>query len=336
MHDVNGATGAPAVISSTATAGNDVLASRVQGVRDDRITVGEVADAYMRQYAGRDTTRVQRIEFWRAKLGCVRLRDVSDDDVYFALQELATQRGRHYCGRDADGRPILKGKHRPLSPSTVNRYFAALQAMCTWSIKHRVAPRGWDNPCKRVERRAEHNARVRFLSDAERARLLAACRNSDWPKLYLIVLLAITTGARRGELQRLRWDDIDLDRAVATLHVTKNNDRRVLPLVPGVIEELRRHTSAPAALVFASKRRPQQPFNLIPSWYAALKAAEVRNFRFHDLRHSCASYLAQSGASLVQIADVLGHRNLATTRRYSHLTTAHKADLVHKVLGGFR
>jgi integrase len=326
-----------ATISSVAATGKQSATAPCARVeRDGQITVGELADRYMRQYAGRDESRGQRVGYWCAKLGDVRLADLSDDAIFFALQDLATERGRYWCGRDADGRPIYKAKHKALSTATLNRYAAALGAVITWSIKQRIAPRGFDNPCRRVQRQAERNGRVRFLSDDERARLLAACRSSQWPLLYLLVLLAITTGARRGELERLRWNDVDVDRAVATLHETKNGDRRVLPLVTAVVEELRKRGGAPSALVFASRRRPDQAYNHVPAWHVALKSARVRDFRFHDLRHSCASYLAQSGATLVQIADVLGHRNLAVTRRYSHLATAHKADLVHKVLGDFR
>jgi integrase len=69
-------------------------------------------------------------------------------------------------------------------------------------------------------------------------------------------------------------------------------------------------------------------------WDKAVKKAEISNFRFHDLRHTCASYLAQNGATLLQIADVLGHKQLEVTKRYSHLCVDHKQSLVDRVLGG--
>ncbi|MHB8495649.1 MAG: tyrosine-type recombinase/integrase [Casimicrobiaceae bacterium] len=318
MEPVHKSAGDCVAISSATPTGNGALPAlaRLRTQRDGQLTIHELADQYISWYAGRDTSRPQRIAFWCTKLGDVRLADLTDDDVYFILQDLATERGRYWCGNDADGRPIFKAKRKPFAPASINRYAAALGAMLTWAVKHRIAPRGWENPCRRLERRTENNSRVRYLSDDERERLLAACRRSKWPKLYLLVLLALTTGARRGELERLRWADVDLDQAVATLHESKNGDRRVLPLVPVAVEELRKHVSAAFALVFPSKRQPDTAYNHVPVWHAALRSAVVRDFRFHDLRHSCASYLAQSGASLVQIADVLGHRNLAVTRRY--------------------
>jgi len=204
-----------------------------------------------------------------------------------------------------------------MAPATINRYAAALAAVLTWAIKKRIAPRGWENPCKGIERRPEDNEVVRFLSESERVALLSECKKSVWSKLYLFVLIALTTGARRGEIERMRWGDfaLGLEQPVCSVNKTKNGDRKVLPLVPAVVEELRRHMGAPTALVFASKRRPDVAYNHVPSWHRALKGAGVRNCRFHDLRHSCASYLAQSGATLLEIAEVLGHRQLSVTKR---------------------
>lgn len=317
---------------STGAAGR----SLAPGVRDGRIRLSDVIDGYMAAYSGRDTSRTQRLAFWRAELGSVSLGDLSDDQVFDATEALAARRGRYFAGRDALGAPILKAKSRVLSPATVNRYQAALSAVLTWAMRRRIAPRGWQNPCRVVSLRAENNEIVRFLSESERHAVLSACRESKWPLLYPLVLLALTTGARRGELAALRWCDIDLERAEATVHRSKNGDKKVLPLVPAVVDELVKHQGAPTRLVFPSQRRPDKAYNFGPAWEIALKAAGVRSFRFHDLRHSCASYLAQAGAPLLQIAEVLGHRQLSVTRRYSHLTTKNKADLVVKVLGSIR
>jgi integrase len=300
------------------------------------LTVADLVDEYMLAYCGRDTTRATRLAWWRERLGAMRLSDVSDDDVYFAMESLAQQRGRYYAGRDAEGRPILKAKARPIAPATLNRYQAAASALFSWAIRTRRAPKTWDNPCRRLEMRTERNERVRFLSDDERERLLAACRASKWDRLYLLVLMALTTGARRGELEGLRWSAIDLQRGEARLFDTKNGEPRVLVLLPAVLEELRKHSGAPSSLGFASRRRPDQAYTSDPAWRAALRVAKLRDFRFHDLRHSCASYLAQAGAGLLEIAEVLGHKQLTVTRRYSHLTTTHRRALVGRVLGDIR
>lgn len=299
-------------------------------------TVRDLVDAYMLAYRGRDSTRPSRLAWWRDRFGDARLSTVDEDAVYFAMEALANRRGRYYAGRDADGEAIMKAKGKPLSPATLNRYQAAASALFSWAIKTRRAPKGWANPCRQLEMRQERNERVRFLSDAERARLLTACRASSWPRLYLLVLMALTTGARRGELEGLRWSDVDFERGEARVATTKNGEPKVHVLLPAVLEELVRHRAAPAALVFGSKRRPGQAFNSVPAWHVALEAAAVTDFRFHDLRHSCASYLAQAGAGLLEIAEVLGHKQLSVTKRYSHLTTKHKRALVGRVLGDIR
>ena len=338
MNAISQSAGNLTVISSTAETGNDVSSTSTppRAPRDGRITIAALIDAYMAQYAGRDPSRPQRLAWWAGRLGQVRLGDLTDDLIADALDHLATQRGRYWAGNDVDGKPIYRAKKRSFSGASVNRYGAALAAVLTWSIKKRIAPPGWASPMSGIERRLESRGRVRFLLAAERQALLYECQRSTWSKLYLLVLLALTTGARRGELEALRWADIDLDAALCTLHITKNNDRRILPLVAAAVEELKKHVAASSSLVFASRRRPDVPYNHVPAWHKALRDAGVRDFVFHDLRHSCASYLAQSGATLLEIAEVLGHRNLSVTRRYSHLTTMNKRNLVNRVLGDIK
>lgn len=302
-------------------------------LRAGHLPIGDIIDLYMQHYAGRDSTRVQRLGWWRGQVGSVALQDLTDDHVHAALEALKLQASRFYAGDDADGRPIYRAKRKSLAPATVNRYSASLAAVITWTIKRRVAPKGYVHPCRAIERLAENNERVRFLSDDERARLLSACRESPWPRLYLLVLMALTTGARKGELVGLHWSEVDAARGVAHVGRTKNGDPRVLPLVPAVIEELERFRGAPSSPVFCSPRDARKPFAFEPRWHDAVKAARLKAFRFHDLRHSCASLLAASGATLLEIGDVLGHRQLAMTKRYSHLTTGHKAALVGRVMG---
>lgn len=301
--------------------------------RSGAILVKDLIDLYMAHYAGRDMTRQSRLTWWTQRLGEKALQDVSDDDVHAALEDLAHQHARYFAGKDADGKPIYKARKRARAPATINRYSASLGAVMTWAIRRRIAPKGYVHPCRTVERRVENNERVRFLSDEERSALLAACKASAWPRLYLLVLMALTTGARRGELVGLRWRDIDLEGSVAHVGRTKNGDARLLPLVPAVLDELQRFKGADSALVFPSTRVPTQPMSFESRWQAALAAAGVKKFTFHSLRHSCASMLAQNGATLLEIGDLLGHRQVQMTKRYSHLATGHKAALVNRLLG---
>lgn len=316
---------------------NALEAQRNTRRRPGRISVSAAIDRYMAEYAGRDRTRGYQLAAWDSLLGDAWLDSLHEDDVFAALERIRTEPALVYVGKDSDGAPVHRAKRTRRSGPTVNRYRSAFMAVCSWALKQRLVPRTWQNPCHGVEPQPEKGGIVRFLSDAERASLLAACRESSWPRLYLIVLMAITTGARRGELLSLTWGDVNLERRIAHVHATKNGHPRALPLVDQVVTELRRFASErPQALLFAGKSRTGRPRHFETSWRHALARAGIERFRFHDLRHTCASYLAQNGASLLEIADVMGHRQLAMVKRYAHLTTDTKAKLVNRVLGEIR
>lgn len=234
--------------------------------------------------------------------------------------------------------PDLIGRHRDklqndegFAPGTVNRYLSALSKGFSNAVREwRWLP---DNPLRHVSKKSEPRGRVRYLDDEERVRLLEACRKSEYTPLYLMVLFAVTTGMRRGELLGLRWSDIDLDRNVAVLHNTKNGDRRSVPIVPEVAELLREHGKVRRIgndLVFKSDD-PAEVWTFDKAWYAALKKAKIKDFRFHDLRHTAASYLAMSGSTTAEIAAVLGHRTLQMVKRYAHLSDQHVGTVVQRM-----
>lgn len=221
-----------------------------------------------------------------------------------------------------------KAKHR--RPATANRFMAALGKAFSDAVRE------WhwlnDNPMRRVTKEREAPGRVRYLSDEEREALLRACGESKLPELRLIVLLALTTGMRRGELLGLRWPDMDLERRLIVLEKTKNRERRSVPAVSEVAALLREHSKVRRLntdLVFAAANG--KPLSIDKAWYAALEAAKVEDFRFHDLRHSCASYLAMSGATTPEIAAVLGHKTLAMVKRYAHLSDQHVGTVVERM-----
>ena len=151
--------------------------------------------------------------------------------------------------------------------------------------------------------------------------------------LYLLVLMAITTGARRGELLCLRWNDIDFEKQVAYVNNTKNGEAKALPLTIDVINELQVFNQNDSSLIFGSKIT-SKPYVFYKPWKRAVDEAELIDFRFHDLRHTTASYLAQNGATLLEIADVLGHKQIEVTKRYAHLCIEHKSSLINRVMGG--
>lgn len=217
------------------------------------------------------------------------------------------------------------------TPATVNRYLAVLSHMFTIAIKEW----GWleVNPILKVNKLKEPRGRVRFLSDEERSRLLTVCQQSSSQYLYLVVVLALSTGARRMEILGLRWSDVDLKRNVIILHQTKNGERRILPIVHHALDLLKEHAKVRTLhteLVFPGKNL-KTPIDIRTPWETALKQAEIADFKFHDLRHSAASYLAMNGATLAEIAEVLGHQTLQMVKRYAHLSEAHTAKVVARM-----
>jgi len=220
------------------------------------------------------------------------------------------------------------------SNATLNRYMAALSVVFTYAYKSLE----WldSNPIEKIRKYQEPKGRIRYLDDEECARLIAVCKESDNPLLYPAVMLAITTGARRSEILGLRWADVDLNAKRAILHETKNGEKRTLAIIEPALSLLCEMESkrGDSEFVFYPRRYTGEKHhaNIMHAWYAALSAADIKDFRFHDLRHTTASYLAMDGATMGEIADILGHKTLQMTKRYSHLSDQHKQSVVERVM----
>jgi integrase len=203
-----------------------------------------------------------------------------------------------------------------VSPATVHRYLAALSSAFTWACQDE---RQWlqDNPVRRVARPkdtrpVEVRERRRFLSADERERLLQACKESRSSWLYEVVLLALPIGARRGEILTLRRKHVDLAHGHVWFHDTKNRADRRVPLVGPIVDILRRRyhdvvTPHPETLLFPAPAGGR-PVDIRTAWNTAIQKAGIENFKFHDLRHTTASYLRLNGHALGDITDVLGHK----------------------------
>ena len=279
------------------------------GLTSVSISLGVLIDRYLKdEYSGKYLKeQSSKLEFWLSNIGDKPLVEITTTDISLSLDSLS--------------------KH--LSNATVNRYKAAISVVFSYACRQYNLPY---NPVSNIRSKPENNERIRFLSDDERKRLLKACRASKWSKLYLLVLMAITTGARKGELLNLKFSDIDFGRQTAFVKTSKNGQPRVLPLTNEVVTELSGFKDQEAELIFNSELKLDRPMCFTKQWKKVLVQTDIENFRFHDLRHSCASYLAMNGASLLEIADVLGHRQISMTQRYSHLCTNHKARLINKVM----
>ena len=225
------------------------------------------------------------------------------------------------------GKSVEINKQR--SSNTVLRQKAVLSSIFKYAIK-----RGYinDNPAEGVSVDSTPNEVERFLDDRERDALLDACKKSTWDKMYLLVMMAITTGMRKAEILNLTWKDIDFDKGLAKLATTKNGSRRINPIPAFALEELKKFREPGGNLIFSSPTDARKPFNFRVQWNKALTRAGIKNFRFHDLRHTAASYLVMNGASLHETAELLGHKSTQTTKRYAHLSTDHKSALAERIM----
>lgn len=253
--------------------------------------------------------------FWANEFGSYALHAVTPDMIATVRDRMLAEITTH---------------HKPRAPATVKRYLAALSRLFTVAVKE------WrwvhDNPVSKIQKPAESQGRTRFLTQEEIKSLLKAAKESPCRHLYPFIVLALSTGMRRGEIFGLRWEDIDYNHNQIMLRTTKNGEPRCPPLSNFAKEVIKGHYRGEAlsALIFVSTTNPNSPFDIKKAWHNALKKAGLndKGIVVHTLRHSTASHLALNGKSLHDIASLLGHKDLQVTRRYAHLTNPYKAKMV--------
>lgn len=203
-----------------------------------------------------------------------------------------------------------------VSSSTINRELALMKHMYSIAVKEWEWCR--DNPVKRVSMEKEGQPRDRWLTSEEEEMLLKVC--PEW--LQEVVVFALHTGMRQGEILGLRWKDINLLGSTATLDRTKNGDRRIVPLnrtAKELLEQKGKLRHIATDKVFTnSAGNPMDSGNLRRAFMGALKKAKITGFCFHDLRHTCATRMAQRGIDLYRVQKILGHKDIKTTQRYAH------------------
>lgn len=265
--------------------------------------------------------------YWREQLGDMRLDKLTPEQIALHRDRLL-------------GAPCRGHNHKtskPRSSATVRNYLIELGRLFALAVKEMRVMEA--NPVTRVKKPRGSTEIVRFLSDAERTALLDACKASEQADLYAFVLFALTTGARKGEIAGLEWAQVDLARRWAIFPRTKNGDSRGVPLTNTVCAllgarlALHNQVEAPRDAEAYALWARVFPVDITRAWHAAIARAKIENFRFHDLRHSCGSAMVQNGANLAEVATLLGHKGLAMTLRYSHISNAGTSRLVDRVMG---
>lgn len=210
---------------------------------------------------------------------------------------------------------------RTISNATVNRELDTLSGIFNKAV-------AWGrlkaSPMKSVKALKVPQGRLRFLEEEQIVNLLSNCTGN----LKAIVTLALFTGMRRGEIFGLKWYDIDSKRNIITLLDTKNGDKREVPMneqVQNALINLKKH---PKCEYIFCDENGVPVHDIRKSYSTALKKSGITNFRFHDLRHTFASQLVMSGIDLNTVRELLGHRDLTMTLRYSHLSCNHRQKAV--------
>ncbi len=214
------------------------------------------------------------------------------------------------------------------SPRTVQHLIATLKHFFNKAIEWGIIS---ENPARFVKSPRFDNRKLRFLTYEEAKKLLAECkkRNNDINRIYLLVLLALTTGMRRSELFKLKWGDINFERNEITVHETKSGNKRICFLAPQVKKELlklkERIKPEKDQLLFPTQKGKMQ--NSTPTIYRKIvnelfndpSTEKKDRVDFHTLRHTFCSWLAIRGTPLHVIKELAGHKSITTTERYAHL-----------------
>lgn len=203
-----------------------------------------------------------------------------------------------------------------VAPATINRELAAMKHAFNLAIREWEWCR--DNPVRRVSMEKENNRRDRWLTYEEEERLLMEC--PAW--LREIVVFALHTGMRMGEILSLSWRGVDLFRRTVTVFRSKNGERRTIPVNQTVLELLKERARVrplKTEMVFYSEQyTPVDSNNLRRAFRSAIKEANIEDFHFHDLRHAFATRLVQAGVDLYKVQRLLGHKSPIMTQRYAH------------------
>ena len=242
------------------------------------------------------------------------------DDIFAKLEALSRIIGKDRMIADLTNADMLDYRAarvaEGLTPHGVNRDFAYLAAALKWAqTMHgkQVPALAW----KQIKV-AEPPHRIRYLSRDEYARLLAACPSP----LALIVKCAVATGLRKNNILKMDWREVDLSSGLITVTVKGNKQHRVKMPPP---------LRAALSTLPHRKGRVFDTRSVRYTWEKAVAEAELEDFRFHDLRHTAATWMRMAGADLADICEALGHSSVAVTMRYAHIEPEHHVTAFDRI-----
>ncbi|MBO7211158.1 MAG: site-specific integrase [Methanobrevibacter sp.] len=252
-------------------------------------------------------------DWWIDKIGNIKVVNLSASDLSACKQLLLTEE--------------IASTGKPRKANTINKYLMALSTILTFARDELELIEY--NPMSKVKIVPKPEGRKRFLSIEELAIYLAACKNHS-EMVYLFVLIALGTGGRYSEVQTLKVENIDFQNQRVYYIDTKNNTSRGVYIDTDVMEFLKLYlekNNIKTGYIFKGKRKDALPF-IRGKVYEIIKEVGLENFTVHDMRHTFASHAAMNGASLLDIAEMLGQTAITVTRNYTHLTEKHIDNVV--------
>ncbi|QWD95054.1 site-specific integrase [Polynucleobacter sp. MG-Unter2-18] len=271
-----------------------------------------------------DTRLKARIRYWIEFMGEKDISEITSEDVDAGI-ELMARRGKL---RQLPG-GIWAKSGEPLAAGTLNRHISALGHIYKLGKSQRIIPKSTISPTKGVEKAREGPGRIINLSRDQIDHIIDASRLMRWRKFTAMICVAMTSGARLGNLQTMTWRDVDLERGSVHFPTSKNGKPYSAAISSQAVIELKnikRDLDTSDTLVFGNR-------SFRKSWARTLKLAGVEYFAFHGCRHICASMLAASGMQLAGLMAQLNHSSPKMAMRYSHLNVDHLREGVARAWG---
>ena len=209
---------------------------------------------------------------------------------------------------------------KKLAPATANKVLVFISHIFNIALELEI--KGIEvNPANKIKPYLLNNAKERYLTKEEAKRLLEAIKDAQQNiHLKYIVPMLILTGARRGEVLKAKHEDFNLHQMTWTIPTTKNGKKRILPITPQLLKLYKSIPKDDSPYLFASPVTGKPYVSIYNSWNSARVKAGLKDVRIHDLRHSFASFLVNSGRSLYEVQTLLGHSTSTMTQRYAHLS----------------
>jgi len=301
-----------------------LLVQRKQSIKEGKQPeIKKIANYTFRELADEYVKWCERQRSFRSKQGF--LCQLVDAFGNIPLRHISTKIVEQY-----QSERMQKGN----KPATINRHISTLKHMLNKAVQWDMVEDYVLKRVRQVKLLEENNRRLRYLSKEECQALLSFCKD----ELKAIVTTALNTGMRKGEILSLKCDNVDMRHGFILLDKTKNGERREIPInetLRQTLQGLTRRLDVPYVFYDHTNGKPYQ--DVKKSFKTALRKSGIKDFKFHDLRHTFASHLVMAGIDIATVKELLGHKTLTMTLRYAHLAPSHKVkavDVLDRTLTG--